>query len=283
MKRTLIGFSLGLSILALSACTTSASGEVVAETKNGTVTEEEFYEELKNTYGAEVLKEMLYEKVLKSQYEVTDEEVTAEVDQLKESYGDQWESVLAQNGYKDEEALKEDIKASLLKEKAATEGIEITDEELKQYYENKKTELEASHILVEDEETAKKVKEELSNGADFTELASEYSIDTSTSEAGGELGFFGTGEMTYAFEQAAYNLETDEISDPVESTYGYHIIKVTDKRDQEEVEIGSYEEEKDALKDELIQRQADTNKLSEMMNEADISIKLKDLKEKIQF
>jgi len=111
---------------------------------------------------------------------------------------------------------------------------EITDAEVAAYYADNSDqfvidEVTASHILVEDENLAKELVAELKAGADFAELAKEHSIDGSAAE-GGNLGTFGKGAMVPEFETAAFALETGEISDVVQSQFGYHIIKVTDKK-----------------------------------------------------
>ena len=82
-----------------------------------------------------------------------------------------------------------------------------------------KEQVEASHILVEDKETAFEVINKLNNGEDFAELAAEYSIDNQTKDNGGELGYFGRGEMVKEFEDAVFALEINEISAPVETQY----------------------------------------------------------------
>ena len=115
--------------------------------------------------------------------------------------------------------------------------------------------VKASHILVEDEETAKEVQEKLDNGEDFAELAKEYSTDTASAESGGDLGFFGEGSMVAEFEEAAFSMKVDEISDPVKSDYGYHIIKVTDTKEAAEA---NFEKSKEEIKGILLDEKMTT-------------------------
>ncbi len=88
----------------------------------------------------------------------------------------------------------------------------------------------ASHILVETEEQAKDLYEQIQNGADFAELAMEYSQCPSKRD-GGDLRFFGRGMMVKPFEDAAFDLEVGQISEPVQTQFGWHLIKLTDKKD----------------------------------------------------
>ncbi|MFC0524237.1 peptidylprolyl isomerase [Pontibacillus salicampi] len=285
MKRLSLLFTAIMAALVLSACSSSAdSSEVVASTSEGDVTKEELYNKLVDQYGDAALKELLYDEVLSEQYSISDEEVQKEINKLKESYGDQFESVLQQNGFSSEEDLKNIIRSSMLKEKAATADVEVTDEEVKEYYENMKQEVKASHILVEDKETADEVKQKLEDGDDFATLAKEYSTDSSSAENGGDVGYFSVGEMVPAFEQKAYEMEAGQVSDPVQSDYGYHIIKVEDKREKEDTSsIGSFEEMEDQLRQQLKTSKADPNTLADIMKDANIDIKIDDLKDKISF
>ncbi|TRW22925.1 peptidylprolyl isomerase [Criibacterium bergeronii] len=118
----------------------------------------------------------------------------------------------------------------------------VTDEEVEKFYKDNEEEfgesnmVKASHILVENLEEAKKIKSELDDGADFADLAQEYSSCPSK-DRGGDLGFFGKGAMVKEFEDAAFAMEVGEISEPVKTQFGYHIIKVTDKKVEPKQEL----------------------------------------------
>ena len=87
----------------------------------------------------------------------------------------------------------------------------------------------ARHILVATEDEAKNVIQRLKNGENFGKLAAELSQDTGSAAKGGDLGWFGKGQMVPAFEEAAFSLKVGEISQPVQSTYGWHVIQVIDR------------------------------------------------------
>jgi peptidyl-prolyl cis-trans isomerase C len=116
--------------------------------------------------------------------------------------------------------------------KAAT-----TDENMKKVYEeaskqiSDEPEVHARHILVETEDEAKAIAEELKKGADFAELAKKKSKDPGASD-GGDLGFFTKDQMVPEFSAVAFALEPGKISDPVKSQFGWHIIKVEEKRNR---------------------------------------------------
>ena len=110
----------------------------------------------------------------------------------------------------------------------------ISDKDAKKYFdEHKETlaQVKASHILVADENTANEVKKKIDDGADFAELAKEYSKDTANSNKGGDLGYFTKDKMVKEFADKAFSMKKGEVSEPVKTSYGYHIIKVDDKKD----------------------------------------------------
>ncbi|MEQ6377907.1 peptidylprolyl isomerase [Bacillaceae bacterium S4-13-56] len=268
-----LGLALGITGILIGTTACSDKEEVIAETNAGNITQEEFYQELKEQYGNQVLSQMVTEKVLEDKYEVTEEEVQEEIDFLKEAYGEQYEAVLQQSGYSNEGQLKSVIKLDKLQRLASTDGVEVTDKEVEQYYENMKMEVQASHILVEDKETANEVLDKLKNGSDFAALAKEYSTDITSAEQGGDLGFFGTNEMVYNFEKAAYNLEVEEISEPIQTDFGYHIIKVADKREKEDLQLEPFEDRKDQLRETLKERKANTEAINDLIDAANVKVK----------
>src|ERR1700723_3402542 len=120
----------------------------------------------------------------------------------------------------------------------ASEGkAATTDDAMKKVYEDAskqitgEQEVRARHILVETEDEAKAVEDELKKGADFAELAKKKSKDPGASD-GGDLGFFTKDQMVPEFSAVAFSLEPGKISDPVKSQFGWHIIKVEEKRDR---------------------------------------------------
>ncbi|WP_420131561.1 peptidylprolyl isomerase [Rhodopseudomonas sp.] len=126
----------------------------------------------------------------------------------------------------------------LMDDLLAVEGkAATTDEAMKKVYDDAakqisgEQEVRARHILVETEDEAKAIAEELKKGADFAELAKKKSKDPGASD-GGDLGFFTKDQMVPEFSAVAFALEPGKISDPVKSQFGWHIIKVEEKRNR---------------------------------------------------
>ncbi len=112
----------------------------------------------------------------------------------------------------------------------------ISDDEAKQIYDAKVATLEpqeefsARHILVESEEKAKELRGKIEGGADFAEVAKENSTDTGSKEQGGLLGYFVKGQMVPEFEAAVLKMHKGEVSEPVKTNFGWHVIKLEDRR-----------------------------------------------------
>ncbi|MBP2241073.1 foldase protein PrsA [Cytobacillus eiseniae] len=279
MKKWIITLSITAGVLALSACnSTNGSEDVIVETKAGDISKDELYNSMKDKIGEQVLRELVYEKVLSEKYKITDEELNEKIDELKQQLGDNFELALQQYGYKDEEELKATFKTGLMQEKAAIKDIKVTDEELKDYYENFKPQIKARHILVEDEDTAKEVKKKLDEGAKFEDLATEYSKDPGSAAKGGDLGWFGPGQMVAEFEEAAYALDVNEISAPVQSQHGFHVIQTTEKKEKQ-----AFEDMKEQIEYDVKVSKLDGEIINKAMErelkDANVKINDKDLKE----
>lgn len=263
---------LGLLLIFATAFTRTATAASINGEK---ITKEELDSKLTEMYGAETLDSLVTNKVIemeaaKEKVKVTGNEIDEELAKLEESYGGEeaFEAALEQNQVT-MDRIREDIEIYLLAEKMIGASIDVSEEEMKTYFEenkasfDQKEQVKASHILVEDEATAKKIKEQLDKGEDFAELAKEYSTDSSNAANGGDLGYFGKGEMAEEFEQAAFALEAGAVSEPVKTEFGYHIIKLVDKKAEKAADFEDHKGEiKELLFDQKIQAEY-TNWLEE--------------------
>ncbi|KMQ01733.1 peptidylprolyl isomerase [Bacillus cereus] len=230
-----------ISILMLAACGQKNSSATVATATDSTITKSDFEKQLKDRYGKDMLYEMMAQDVITKKYKVSEDDVDKEVQKAKSQYGDQFKNILKNNGLKDEADFKNQIKFKLAMNEAIKKSV--TEKDVKDHY---KPEIKASHILVSDENEAKEIKKKLDAGASFEELAKQESQDLLSKEKGGDLGYFHSGAMTPEFETAAYKLKIGQISDPVQSPNGYHIIKLTGKKD-----LQPYDEVKDSIRKNL--------------------------------
>ena len=160
--------------------------------------------------------------------------------------------------------------------------VKISDQDAEEYYENNQEEYETSeqkkvsHILFDDREKAEEVLAEINNGADFAEMAREHSTGP-TAENGGDLGFITADErgLDRTFRDAAMQLSVDEVTDePVETQFGFHIIKVTDSK---EAGIRDFEEVESQIKSQLRNQkksQVFQEFIEDLRDDAEIDIRL---------
>ncbi len=226
------------------------------------LTEDE--EELK-TLEASIIDSLIVTKLLEKYAEennitVSSEEVDKQIELIIGSYssGEDFKKGLKDMDI-DRKFLENYFRSLMLGSKifeVVTADVIVTDQEIKQYYDdNKKTlfvvpaRVKASHILaifpwVEDnsEETEegkeealekiKMVKDKLKNGVDFEVLARQYSDDSASAASGGDLGYISKGQMIEEFEEALFSLDLGEVSEIVETKYGFHIIKGFDRQEE---------------------------------------------------
>lgn len=283
MKKILIG-ALASSALLLSACSTS---DEVASTEKGRIRKDDLYEAMKNeqlqsgmTIGQTVLQKMLIEDIFEHTYgdKVSDETITEELEEVAEQYGgmDEYKEIIEAQGM-DIEAFKKDIRMNLLIQEAIKDKVEITDAAIEEKYEELKPDATVQHILVEDEEQAKDIIDQLENGADFAELVTEYSQDPGSLDTEGTYSF-SEGEMVPEFEEASFALEEGELaSEPVKSESGYHVIR------RLELEYAPLDEQKDDLKTVIVDEYTQDQEfmvglVSELAEKANVQISDDELK-----
>lgn len=181
-----------------------------------------------------------------------DAQIAETMEADKETYGgeDGFKQALEASGL-DEESYKELIKTQIITQLVVediTKDVSVTDEDIKKHYDenlNEFTGADISHILVTDEATANEIKEKLDNGGNFEELAKEFTEDTASKEAGGALGFTMYNTLDADFVAGMTSIKEGEISAPVKSQFGYHIIKYKDAK------VTAFDEVKDTIKTEL--------------------------------
>jgi len=219
-----------------------------------------------------IARELLYREAKKKGFKVDQEAVNDRLNSLKKRFPNETEFNKALAGMNiSEEELRSQIKQGLtikqLIDDQVTQKIAVSEKEIKDYYDNhpesfkKPEQVKASHILIKvdpkaDEskktEARKKlesVQQRLEKGEDFGALAKEFSEDT-TAANGGDLGYFGQGQMVEPFEKAAFSMQPGEVSDIVTTRFGYHLIKVIDKTPETTV---AYAEIKDRIEEYLKQ------------------------------
>ncbi len=116
-----------------------------------------------------------------------------------------------------------------LYQKHIADKVDPTDAEVKDFYNHLQYKIRVSHILVKDKDTAQMIFDSLQHGGNFEQLAYNYSIDPDAKRNKGDLGLVGWGDLVDEFQEAAFAMQPGEISPPVKSPFGYHIIKLIDK------------------------------------------------------
>jgi peptidyl-prolyl cis-trans isomerase C len=241
-------------------------------------------------------KELLYQESKEAGISVGDEKVNSQLEQFKAKFpnDEAYQAQLSQLGYTEEmirKEIRENMAIQELIEQEIASDIEISDTELKAYYDENTEQfttpeqVKARHILVktdqsDSEEQKKEAREEieaiqkrLEEGEKFEELAKEESEGPS-GKKGGDLGYFSKGRMVKPFEEAAFAMEPGNVSDIVETRFGFHLIKVEDKKPASKK---GYEEVKkeirQQIKNEKVKQSID-NYVSTLREKATIELKL---------
>ncbi len=226
MMKSLFLLFMALTISMVSGCAKKSTGDVVA-TVNGTpitVTMLEtkieklpqYYQTFAAGHKNEIVNEMIVEELLYN--EAKKRKLDRDPD-IKSLINDATKKILI----------------SMIVEEEVKKSAPVSEDDVKAYYEDNKEKyvvpemIKASHVLTSTEEEAEKAKGELDRGAEFAAVAQEYSKDL-TKDRGGDLGYFSKDQMIPEFEKAAFSLNIGQTSGIIKTRFGYHIIKLTDRK-----------------------------------------------------
>lgn len=209
-----------------------------------------------------IIESLLLQKAAKEGTTVSQEEIDSEFNAMLASYGVSEEDIikdLEANGATLEEfrsTFRKRLIINKLLEETVFAEIEASNDEVRDYYDENQEQfgspetVSASHILVDTEDEAKSLRNKALGGMNFAELARENSKCPSAAD-GGDLGWFSSGQMVKEFEDAAFSLKVNQISDVVETQFGFHVIKLTGKKPESKKSFDEVEEE---IRDGLLQQ-----------------------------
>lgn len=181
---------------------------------------------------AMVIEKLIIGEVSSTDYKLSEEEVEEAYTAFMETAAEDADltAFYEANGI-DEAYIKSQIESKLYTEEFERQvytEVESDTANLESLYDTYPLQVDASHILVAEAALADEIKGKIAAGEDFAELAKQHSIDTGSAQTGGALGLFGRGTMVEEFEKAAFALKAGEVSEVIQSQFGYHIIKVHD-------------------------------------------------------
>lgn len=181
---------------------------------------------------AMVIEKLIIGHVSSTDYKLSEEEVEEAYTAFMETAAEDADltAFYEANGI-DEAYIKSQIESKLYTEefeRLVYTEVESDTANLESLYDTYPLQVDASHILVAEAALADEIKGKIAAGEDFAELAKQYSVDTGSAQTGGALGLFGRGTMVEEFEKAAFALKAGEVSEVIQSQFGYHIIKVHD-------------------------------------------------------
>lgn len=295
-KKTITLVGIAVAAIALVVVATALivnRSEAVAVVNGEKITKKELYQAMYEQIGKRTLDDLITERLIMQ--EADEQGVKVSEDEVQKRY----QEIIDQNFSSEEELLQalqmynmskdelmENIQKELIMRKILGKDVKVTEEDMKKYFEENKEQfaqqeqVKVQHILLENKKDAEAVLAELKNGAVFTELAKEKSVDPGSKDKGGDLGYVARGDVVPEFAEAAFSLAPGETSDIVKTDYGYHIIKVLDKKP---ARPPNYEESKDKIKEILIDQgvqEKASQWMSDLRNQAKIEYKTEKTSEK---
>jgi len=233
----LIAAALG-GALVLTGC---GESRTIATVNGQKITKGELDAKLEAQNGKQALQQMV-QQALVFQYakqhniNVTDDDVNKQLATIEQRFpAGQFETILKNQGMTLDDA-KNVVREQLIVKRAVDQNITVSDAQIKDYFAKNHAQFDqpkqvrARHILVKTKAEADSIEAQLKSGADFATLAKKYSMDPGSKDKGGELGFFGPGQMVKSFQDVAFAMKPGQISQPVQTPFGWHIIQVEEVR-----------------------------------------------------
>ncbi|MCO5498068.1 peptidyl-prolyl cis-trans isomerase, partial [Enterococcus innesii] len=251
MRKKLLFVAMSVGLVLFSACSKSAEKETAVSFKGGTITQKDINDQLKKIKGADsAIQQMVIKRVYENKYgeEITEKDIEKEFNKIKEQAGKSFNSQLAKSGDTEAE-LKRKIKQQLAFKKGLETNAEVNQEKIKKIWETFHPEVKVQQIKFKNEEDAKKAKQSLDEGEDFSKLVKEKSIDQKSNSNDWKVTFHShTSSVPEEVKEASFKLNNKDISDiiPVKNLMtkqtSYYIVKMIQNQEKGD-DIEKYSDE----------------------------------------
>lgn len=283
MRKKLLFVAMSVGLLLFSACSKSAEKETAVSFKGGTITQKDINDQLKKIKGADsAIQQMVIKRVYENKYgeEITEKDIEKEFNKIKEQAGKSFNSQLAKSGDTEAE-LKRKIKQQLAFKKGLETNVEVNQEKIQKIWETFHPEVKVQQIKFKNEEDAKKAKQSLDGGEDFSKLVKEKSIDQKSNSNDGKVTFHShTSSVPEEVKEASFKLNNKDISDiiPVKNLMtkqtSYYIVKMIQNQEKgDDIEKYSDELKKIALEKQLADQEFVKQSISQELKAANVKIK----------
>jgi foldase protein PrsA len=230
--------TVGLAGLLLGTSLAACSGGAVATVNGEPISQATFNARLASSPMGKTVLQQLVQETLIEQYAknnnitVTDADIDAREAQIKANFpSGSWDEMLKSRGLTEAD-VRSALREQLILDKALAKDVTVTPAQIKDYFNKNRASFDkpetvtARHILVQTLPLANQVEADLKGGQNFADLAKKYSTDPASKDKGGDLGSFRQGQMVPAFDKYAFSAPIGQISPPIKSPFGYHIIQV---------------------------------------------------------
>lgn len=283
MRKKFLFVTLSVGLLLFSACSKSAGKETAVSFKGGTITQKDINDQLKKIKGADsAIQQMVIKRVYENKYgeEIPEKDIEKEFNKIKEQAGKSFNSQLAKSGDTEAE-LKRKIKQQLAFKKGLETNVEVNQDKIQKIWETFHPEVKVQQIKFKNEEDAKKAKQSLDEGEDFSKLVKEKSIDQKSNSNDGKVTFHShTSSVPEEVKEASFKLNNKDISDiiPVKNLMtkqtSHYIVKMIQNQEKgDDVEKYSDELKKIAIEKQLADQEFVKQSISQELKAANVKIK----------